>query len=162
MSFSTTTSKTPVHARSVLLEGTDWKDLVKRAVDEVNRDAPPQAASFAILFITPNFKDNFEEIIEQIRFGTRAVHLIGCSAAGLIGNNREIEGRSGLSLITMRLPDTVLFAHYFEAQNLDEEHTPAYWHGQTGVAPDQMSGWILFGDPFNTPCDRLISHLNAA
>jgi small ligand-binding sensory domain FIST len=88
--------------------------------------------------------------------------LIGCSAAGLIGNNREIEGRSGLSLMTMRLPDTELFTHYFEAQSLEEDQPPAIWHSRTNVRPEQISGWLLFGDPFNTPCDRLINQLNAA
>ena len=154
--------KSNVHARSAIVDGSDWKTAVDKAVCRVNQDAPEQPVSVALLFLTVNFKDNYEEILEQVRFETRAVHLIGCSAVGLIGNGQELEGRSGISLMTLRLPNTSLTTCHFDLQTLEEEHPPEFWRHKIGVAPDQVSGWLLFGDPFNTPCDRLVTELGAA
>jgi len=162
MSSVKSESRPVLHARSAIVEGNDWKKTVEQAVRQVNQDVPSTPVSVALVFLTINFKDNFEEILEHIRFETRAVHLIGCSAAGLIGNGQEIEGRSGISLMTLRLPDTSLAAFHFELPALEEEHTPEYWRHKTGVAADQISGWLLFGDAFNTPCDRLVTELGAA
>lgn len=155
-------TKPALHARSAIVEGNDWKQVVAQAVRQVNQGAPEQPASVALLFLTVNFKDNFEEILEQVRFETKAVHLIGCSAAGLIGNGQEIEGRSGLSLLTLRLPNTQLTTFQFDANILEEEHTPEFWRHKTGVGTDQLSGWLLFGDAFNTQCDRLVTELSSA
>jgi len=147
-------------ARAALALGEDWDAVTQALLADIRRQGDPQPSSIALVFVTPNFKNRFEEIIERIRFEAKAVHLVGCTAAGLIGNSREVEGSSGISLLLLRLPKTELTPYHFSAGELESENPPGYWLAKTGVRAEAANGWLLFGDPLHTPCDRLIAELN--
>jgi small ligand-binding sensory domain FIST len=80
---------------------------------------------------------------------------LGCSAAGIVGGGREIEGAHALSLLGARLPGVRAAPFHFapEAQPAPEE-----LRARLG----DPAALLLLADPFSLDAEAWLEHLNAA
>jgi small ligand-binding sensory domain FIST len=89
--------------------------------------------------------------------------VVGCSASGVIGAGREIEGRPGVAVIAGSLPGTGIHPFHLKQDDLpDADAPPTAWHDLFDVDPSQVSGFLLFPDPFTIRPDALLSGLDFA
>jgi small ligand-binding sensory domain FIST len=90
--------------------------------------------------------------------GVGATTVVGCSGAGIIGAEREIEDRPALSITAAELPGARCVAF-----RVDPEAMPASadaWRAQ--IAIDDPVALLVLADPFSCDTQALIEGLDAA
>jgi small ligand-binding sensory domain FIST len=157
-------------ARAAMAAGQDWPALVRQAFDEATIPEP----SLTFLFVSADFADDLPDVLAESRRLSNAPLLVGCSASGLIGPEQELEGQPAIAVLQLALPDAKLHAVRFDQFPVDREFingapTPLGDNPQDfgeipaappfGVDSAEANGWLVFADPFQTDCGRLIASL---
>src|SRR4051794_16496583 len=95
-------------------------ETAAEAVDDVidqAMDATGGVIDVAFLFFTPHYRDDVERIVEKVWLELDPQTVIGCSAEGVIGGEREIERAPGLSLLVGSLPDVRVHPFHINADD---------------------------------------------
>lgn len=121
-----------------------------------------RAPDLGLVFIAPRYFAHAARMLEIIRIHAQTPVLVGCSGAGLIASEREIEENPGLSLGLYALPGAELKVCRFTQENVEEASGPGYWHSETGVTGEQTNGWLVFADPFHLDAARWLHAWNEA
>ena len=141
------------------------KESATEAVQEVVDDAERATggkidAVFA--FFTGDFRSAAEEIVERLWLELDPQSMVGCSAEGVIGGDREIERQPGLSILVAQLPPDVRVHPFHVAGRAEWRHVlndEEQLRERLGLG-EQTRAIVLFGDPFTTPLDALLSALD--
>ncbi|HYT27094.1 MAG TPA: FIST N-terminal domain-containing protein [Actinomycetota bacterium] len=89
------------------------------------------------------------------RLGTSAI--VGCTAEGVIGGGRELEGGPGLALWVARLPGVDVRPFALEVVPVPDGYGIAGW---PSLAPEDPATVVLLADPFSFPADPFLERLN--
>ena len=139
--------------------GFDESRLQKWTEDlRANLDAPK--ASLGLVFMTPKFFPHAAQTLELLRVHARIPLLVGCSSHSLIVGGEEIEEDGGLVLGLYHLPGATLKPFYFTQHQLEEATSPSYWPMESGSAPEETNGWLVFADPFQLDCESWLKSWN--
>jgi len=128
----------------------------QRALDEVCDAGGVVGADLACLFVAGAHAGAAERGAAEVRrrLGPRA--LVGCTAAGTLGGEREVEQGPSLALWTASLPEAAVETFHARAasdeQGVRFEGLPAMRPGDT---------LLLFPDPFSLPFAELLGRLPA-
>ncbi|HYO08326.1 MAG TPA: FIST N-terminal domain-containing protein [Tepidisphaeraceae bacterium] len=134
------------------------------AVDEVLAAAREAAidADLTFLFFTPHHAAEARSITERLWRELDPQVMLGCSAEGVIGGDREVERAPGMSLLVGQLPGVRLHPFHIAADEWRdvladrEELLQRLAHGP------ETRAVIGFGDPFTTPTTPFLPALDAA
>ncbi len=133
------------------------------ALDEVCAALAEQVpqADLAMIFFTPHHAENAAALAATVkdRLGPRV--LLGCNGEGVLGNEKEIERRPGLSvwLGKWNAPVT-LEPFHLQLEQTSEGFSLLGWPDSlVGVDP-KTSAILLLGDPYTFPTDHCLDHLN--
>jgi len=118
--------------------------------------------SLGLVFMTPGLMTEAEQVLEIMRVHAKVPLLVGCSSAGLIVDREELEEIEGVALGLYHLPGAELNAVRFTQAQVEEANGPAYWHLETGVAPERSRGWLVFADPFHLDPETWLRGWNEA
>lgn len=118
--------------------------------------------SLGLVFLSPRFFSHASEILEIIQVHARVPLLAGCSGAGLIAAEREIEENAGVALALYSLPGAQLKGIHFTQSIVEDTSSPEGWHEQTGISTDQTNGWLAFIDPFHLDSEHWLESWNFA
>lgn len=118
--------------------------------------------SLGLVFITPSFFANAQQVLEILRVHARIPLLVGCSSHGLIVGDKEIEENAGLALGLFVLPGAELKAFHFTQAEVEEANGPGYWQMATGVEAARCNGWLAFIDPFHIDSESWLKGWNEA
>jgi len=125
--------------------------------------APSAPPDVAFLFLGGYSGAEVDAASTAIRDRTRARHLVGCTAGGVVGDGREVEHRPSVSLTLAWLPGVeVRPFHVVPEQYPDGDAPPAEWHSRIGVSPDAKPILVLLPDPFTSEAPRLLAGLDYA
>ncbi len=102
---------------------------------------------------------HIEEIIEATKKAVRAEHLLGCTGAGIIGTDREVEEKPALSLLVGELPSVTIYPFHLAEEDLEESTGAAFWHYQLELEPSGQPQFVLLVDPFTTRAMQLVDAL---
>jgi small ligand-binding sensory domain FIST len=116
--------------------------------------------SLGVVFMTPQYFSNAEQILELLRVHAQIPLLIGCSSTSLIVGSKEIEDKEGVVLALYALPGAKLRAVHFTQEQVEEATGAAYWHMETSVTPEQVNGWLVFADPFHLDAETWLETWN--
>ncbi len=141
-------------------EGFDESGL-RRWVEQL-RDQLPGPVSLGLIFMSPDFFPHAAATLEILRVHGRIPLLAGCSGAGLIVRDEEIESASGIVLGLYCLPGAELKGLRFTQSQVEEANGAAYWHLETGIEPSQTNGWLVFHDPFHMDAESWMRSWNEA
>jgi small ligand-binding sensory domain FIST len=114
-------------------------------------------------FFTGHHADGAPDLLERLWLELDPQALIGCSAEGVIGGEREIERQPGIAILTAELPDVRLHPFHIAGRTdwrhilTDEEELK----DRLGLG-EQTRAIIGFGDPFTTPLDQFLGAVNTA
>ncbi|MEP6708675.1 MAG: FIST N-terminal domain-containing protein [Verrucomicrobiota bacterium] len=148
-------------AGSRLLLGDYDEAAVIRAAEEALADAGGQV-SCGFVFVSPHWLPQINDILDSIRVHGHVPILGGTVGAGLIGTGAEAEGRPGLSLLLLNLPETKVRPVLITAEQIEESTGPAYWQMETNISPDEVEAWIVFANPFAPGLERWLTEWNVA
>jgi small ligand-binding sensory domain FIST len=115
---------------------------------------PAKAVSLGLVFMSPKFFPHAAQVLEILRVHARIPLLVGCSGGGLVANAEELEGASGLVLALYSLPGATLKGVRFTQEQVAAADGKNFWPVETGVARDQVNGWLAFVDPFHLDGER--------
>jgi small ligand-binding sensory domain FIST len=146
---------------SRLLLGRFREEEVVKAAEEALADCGGQP-SCGFLFVSADWLPQIGEALDLIRLRGRIPLLIGTIGSGLIGTRQEAEGTSGMSLLLVRLPQTTLTPVLISAAQISESTGPAFWHMETGLAPEDVDAWIILANPFATQLETWLAEWNIA
>lgn len=113
-----------------------------------------------ILYICPWAPYDPVELFEAIKTRGRIRHLICCTCAGIIGTEREIEGRPSASLMLMRLPQVKITPFALSQPVLEGLKSKEDWYNFLEVYPNENPSFIVFADPFAFDGNGFLAALN--
>jgi small ligand-binding sensory domain FIST len=103
-----------------------------------------------VAFVSPHHESGYRQLPALVRGALGGGRLLGCSAGGVIGGGRELEGRPGLSLTAAELPGVTVTPFHLEE--------PAVPPAPAGETPS----FLLLPDPFTFDVDEFLHTLDAA
>ena len=112
--------------------------------------------------MSPDFFPHAAATLEILRVHGRIPLLAGCSGAGLIVGEEEMETATGLVLALYSLPGAQLKGVRFTQSQVEEATVGTYWHLETGIEPSQTNGWLVFHDPFHMDAENWMHTWNEA
>lgn len=119
--------------------------------------------NLVIAFISPHFAASYEKVPLLARQSLGPTTLIGCSAGGVIGGGREVEGRPGVSLTIAQMPDVkVIPFHVEDAALPNADAPPREWEGLVHVSRAWFPHFILLADPFTLRSEEFLEGLDYA
>ena len=117
----------------------------------------------AVLFVSSHFKDGFDRIGASFFDLLSCKTLIGCSAGGVIGDGKEVEGMPGISLTAGTLPDVEI--HPFHIVQKDQpslDGSPRLWEKLFDVHSAEEPQFLILSDPFTMALEEWLNGLDFA
>jgi small ligand-binding sensory domain FIST len=118
--------------------------------------------TLGLVFMSPDFFPHAAATLEILRVHGRIPLLAGCSGAGLIVGEEEMETATGLVLALYSLPGAQLKGVRFTQSQVEEATGGTYWHLETGIEPSNTNGWLVFHDPFHMDAESWMRTWNEA
>ena len=87
------------------------------------------------------------ELFQALKAKANIRHLICCTCAGIIGGEREIEGRPSASLMLMRLPQVKIVPFTITQPVLETLKAKEDWYNFLEVYPNEKPSFLVFADP---------------
>jgi small ligand-binding sensory domain FIST len=144
---------------SALTTKTEWADAVEDLRGQIAARLGPAKTQLAVMFVHPKYVPHVDEIVDATQKAVGARHLIGCTGAGIIGTDQEIEEMPSISLLVAELPDVQIFPFHLTEKDLEEASGPEFWHFQLELEPGSSPQFVLLVDPFTTRAMQLVDAL---
>ncbi len=119
-------------------------------------------ATTALAFVSNDYLSHLEELTDLIRLHAHVPEVFGCSGSGLIGSGIENENDPGVAILLFDLPRTKLSIFEFDHETIDTPHPSRMWQEKAGIKPDELSGWIILGNPFKFKVHKWLGEWNQA
>jgi small ligand-binding sensory domain FIST len=145
-------------ALSAVVVDEDWEQALEQALAQIQ----DISADVVFLFVSTEFADHYDEIVQIVRHETGTPVLLGCGAQSVIGDDQELEDLPALSLLALSLPGAYLQPVHFTQEMLKKIRNGRDWYAQLGVRREDVNAWLLFADPYHLDCEQLIDGLTQA
>jgi small ligand-binding sensory domain FIST len=139
---------------------------VEEVIEEIGSagggDGPPKV-DVAFAFMTGHHRDDAEAVIERLWLELDPQTIVGCSAEGVIGGDKEIERQPGLAVLVAEMPLVRVHPFHIESET-DWRHLltdPQELAERVGYGP-QTRAVIGFADPFTTPVGQFLKAMDEA
>ncbi len=116
-----------------------------------------------LVFVSRHHAPSYFVAPELFSSRLRGKVLVGCSASGVIGAGREIEGRPGVAVSSGFMPGAKAHPFYVKQDDLpDADAPPEKWQDLLDVDPQKVQSFLLFPDPYTIRPDALLAGLDFA
>ncbi|MBI5198194.1 MAG: FIST C-terminal domain-containing protein [Nitrospirae bacterium] len=148
---------------SSLCEGVSLDDLLKKCVQEIEEQMGDTVPDLVFFFISPHFRKDYETAAEDLYQRLPCRLMLGCSAGGLIGSEREIEHQAGISIVAAHLPGVSLHPFYLRDSDIrDMDCSPTVWEDLLKVEAGDSPHFVLIADPFTFRAEDFLMGIDFA
>ena len=126
----------------------DTTAAIDEVIEGVGRQVTPGMVDLALVFLTLDYADDMEHILDRIRVGLPNALLCGCTAGGTIANGTETEHGPSIALLAASLPDVNVRPFCLTQSQLHGIETHLDWERIVGVAPESRPIFVALADPF--------------
>lgn len=112
------------------------------------------------LFVSGFNSDVTKKLVSFIRQRIRIKCLVGCTCAGIIGTNTEIEQRPATALILGKLPGVKIVPFSVHQAQLDTLIKAEDWYSLFNVFPTENPKFLILPDPFLFDSNQFLDVLN--
>lgn len=161
---------------SSISDAEDFDAAIEGASDELRTQLDDASPDLLLAFVSPHHQQRWHELPAALREQFPGAVVLGCSAAGVIGDGRELEDQAGLALAGARLPGVELTPFHIPGERLPdaavepgETASPelvaeerARWCEAIGLADGPDPHLLLIPDPFTWPGAELLTSLDRA
>jgi small ligand-binding sensory domain FIST len=144
---------------SALSHRVDARQALAEACDGV-LEALGGTPDLALLFVSDHYADALEALPGWTHSLLSPRHLLGCSSSGVIGAGKEVERSESIGIVAARLPGVSLSP--FHLSSAPPSLEPDLWSELTGLATDEVRGFILIGDPASMETEDVLKRFDAA
>ncbi|MBI5817925.1 MAG: FIST C-terminal domain-containing protein [Verrucomicrobia bacterium] len=141
---------------------TDADKIVSELCGQARAHLGAAKVDLALLFVSPRFVGALPDLIEDIHLHLGARCLVGCTGAGIIGEDREVERAPAVSLWAASMPGVTVQPFRITQHQVEESNGPAFWHSELGIGPEDEPSLIFLPDPFSIDATRAVEELGAA
>ncbi len=119
-----------------------------------------EEVSIGVVFMTPDYFRQAEEVLEIIRIHCRVSMLIGCTGVSVISSAFEYETCPGVSVALYYLPGAKLElidlpGGFMENDTIEETKT------SFPLSKDfDPNAWLIFADPYSLNSEKLLDYFN--
>ena len=101
---------------------------IDESIEAVRSQMGGDAVHLTVIFVSPQFKDKYEEIPKLIRERMDPGRFLGCSGGGIVGGGKEVEQQPALSITCANLPDVEIKGIRSDTMDLpDQDTAPGVW-----------------------------------
>lgn len=140
----------------------DMDQALRSLLAPIDSRITPGMVDLALLFVNGHFKNDLPEIVEKLHQTFPSAIMLGCTAEGTIGVDREVERVPSLSLLVGSLPDVEIRPFYLQQKQLTTTTNPLDWERHVGVSPESHPTFIALADPFRFGVLDFIESVNQA
>jgi small ligand-binding sensory domain FIST len=151
----------PRFAASRLVSGPFDEALVRDTAVQLREELSGKP-TFGLLFVTPDYAERAEEVLELVRVYGHVPTLVGCSGTGLVGRSREQEEGPGFSLMFVSIPGGKVTAFPFNEDMVEASTGGDYWHRKTGLKAADVKAWLAFLNPHTLNAEAWLKQWNQA
>jgi small ligand-binding sensory domain FIST len=138
---------------------------LRQVVDRATEGLGGEPADLALVFASMHHAEALAEIAAETANRGLGRHVLGCTGESIVGEDREVEGSSALSLWALRLPGIALRRLTFTAgafggwPELEAEPQPQAQPVSAPTPGERRPSMIMMADPFSFPTDLLLKRL---
>ncbi len=137
------------------------EQAVAHASASVLKQLGEDRCDLACLFASPIYRADWPEIIALVHERLHPSVLIGCSASGVIGADKELEWVPALSLVGASLPGVAYHPFVVHPDELEQSGPGGFWIDKVGASPEERPVFILLADAYTCDAGKLLTELNA-
>jgi len=141
------------------------KKALEGALEECVSSVRAQLGSaephLVVPFVSVAHALHFSKLSDYLNRAFPNALILGSTAHGVIGGNREVEGECCLTLTAAHLPDVALMPFHLEQSELPGP-IPALWHAHLDVSPEVQPAFVLLPDPYTTDAKSLMNGFDIA
>ena len=136
----------------------DGREAIRAALDSALAPLGAGTPDLVFLFVTPQHEDQQRAMLDAVSDRVEGATVIGCTAGGVIGAEREIEDLPAVAVWAATLPGVGIQPFRLTFQR---EGDHAVVEGLEDLpAPDLEPVVVMLADPYSFPADVLLDHLN--
>ena len=151
----------PNFAASRLVTGPFDEGVIRETAVQLRQQLSGKP-TFGLVFVTPDYAEKANDLLELVRVYGHVPTLIGCSGTGLVGRAQEQEEGSGFSLMLVSVPGGRANSFSFSQDTVESSSGPAFWHQRTGLKPADVKAWLVFLNPFSLNVEIWLKQWNQA
>ena len=134
-------------------------DAVAELLEQAKASTVQPDAAF--LFFTAHHRDEAEAFVEKLWLELDPQVMVGCSAEGVIGGDREVENAPGMSLLVGQMPRVRLHPFHIGADDWRPIIADPETLAERVAHGSETRALLGFGDPFTTPMTDFLGLLDA-
>jgi small ligand-binding sensory domain FIST len=139
-----------------LVEAEDLEYAAGRALQAALEALDGRSADLAAVFVCGESEDAASAALHRVASASGAHAVVGCSASGVIGGGRGLEGVSAVAVWCAALPDVRLRSFGLEVMPTDDGLAVI---GMPEPAADDVAA-IVLADPWSFPVDGFVASSN--
>ncbi len=146
-------------ASSITCE-TDHEKATAELLSPIDSMLTPGMADVGFLFVTAHFEDELDGILAKVQDFLPHATIIGCTAEGVVGADKEIERKPAMSLLAGSMPNVDIRLFHIEQEHLKAVKSVADMERLVGVSPESLPSFVAFADPFTINVMGLLDVVN--
>ena len=136
---------------------------IEEATQSIKTQLAGKSADLTIVFVSPHFAEQYNNIPPMIRERMDPGLFFGCSGGGIIGDGQEVEQRPAFSITAAHLPGVQIQPVRAETTELPDQDTgPSVWRDWLGVPAENHPHFIFLADPFSFRGEEFLSGMDFA
>lgn len=146
---------------SASANGAGFEPVFETVLEQATQPFGNQTApDLGVIFVTTEFEDKLGDAAAAIQSRTGAKCLIGCTAEGVIGPEREHERVPAVSLWLGHLPGASVQPIRATQDEIAGAITGEDWSSLLRTTHGETGNVILIGDPFSVDVEMLLTKVN--
>ncbi|MCP4246117.1 MAG: hypothetical protein GY778_03625 [bacterium] len=149
---------------SAISRNADTSAAVRELLDTLRAKADPAEFDWLLLFCTAHYEDDLDAVVKVLAEAAPKAVLLGCSAEGTIGGDRESQSSCSLSVLGAKLPGVRVRPFHLTQDQTENADGAGDWAGLLGFdkndPEEKGSLTVVFGDPFSFPILELLDRTN--
>lgn len=137
---------------------------IDQALDElvgpIDSRLTPGAADLALVFVSTQYGDETEKVVDRVAATFPNAILLGCTAEGTIGLDKELERMPSLSLLAAELPDVNIHPFHINQAQLEAADDESNWERLVGASAESRPVFVAMADPFKIDIHGFIEAIN--
>jgi small ligand-binding sensory domain FIST len=147
---------------SSIASASDARRAVDVLLETIDAHVTPGMVDLVMLFTTAHFEDDLPGVADRISTAFPGGVVVGCTAEGTIGGDKELEHMPSMSLLVASMPDVDIRPFYMRQTELESAATPLDWERIVGVSPESEPTFLVLADPFRLAVHDLVDQINDA
>ncbi len=128
----------------------------------IDTHVTPGMVDLAFLFATSHYDDELGGVVDRLQERLPGAVILGCTAQGTIGCDKELEQGPSMSLLVGSVPDVRIRPYHIRQSELESLNVAADWERMVGVSPESDPVFIAVGDPFRIAIYEFVERISEA